>query len=263
MIRSVPNLRPIAGLSTANGGRIRDGLLFRSGDLSRVEGADAAAIASLGIRTVYDLRSPEEQRRGPDRLPPAATRIGLDVLGDAQGVSPVAVLAAFDDPERARAAFGGERIAAFWRDAYDGFVALPSARSAYGRLFRGLAEDDPLPALIHCTTGKDRTGWAVAVLLLRLGASRDAIMADYLRSNEVVDLLLSDLAPLLARGGDPELLRGFLGVDAAYLNGAIRAMEGRFGNVAGYLADGLGIEPAVQERLIERLVTPAGSRAPI
>ena len=49
------------------------------------------------------------------------------------------------------------------------FVRLPSARRAYGRLFRDLARDDHRPAPVHCSTGKDRTGWAAAAFLLLMG----------------------------------------------------------------------------------------------
>ena len=72
LIPSLPNLRDVGGHPTADGGRVRTGLLYRSTDLSRLDDAGAAALETLGIRTVFDLRTAGERAGGPDRLPPGA-----------------------------------------------------------------------------------------------------------------------------------------------------------------------------------------------
>ena len=65
---------------------------------------------------------------------------------------------------------------------YDAFVRAPAARASYAELLTDLATG-PLPQLFHCTAGKDRTGWAAALLLEIAGVDRATILADYLLTN--------------------------------------------------------------------------------
>jgi protein-tyrosine phosphatase len=114
-----------------------------------------------------------------------------------------------------------------------------------------------MPALFHCTTGKDRTGWAAAALLLFLGVPQGAVLADYLLSGPrlapVVRPLIDTFA---ARGGDPELLRPLLEVRPAYLGAALDEVDRRFGSIEGYFAEGLGLDAATRSTLRDRLVAP-------
>jgi len=141
-------------------------------------------------------------------------------------------------------------------------VTLPSARAAYGALFADLARAERRPALLHCTTGKDRAGWAAAALLLLLGVSDDDVMADYLLTNEQ---LLPAMQPLFDRftaaGGDPDVLRSLLGARAEYLEAALEEMTARFGTIERYFEQGLGLDPeriaALRTALIDRAGVPA------
>jgi protein-tyrosine phosphatase len=63
---------------------------------------------------------------------------------------------------------------------------LPSAKKGFRELFLALGDQNKLPALFHCTTGKDRTGWAAAAFLTLLGVPKDTVMEDYLRSNDYI-----------------------------------------------------------------------------
>ena len=68
-MQMIYNFRDIGGCPTSDGARVKKGLLYRSGALSRATRADQQALVSAGIRTVIDLRSEEETQRDPDRLP--------------------------------------------------------------------------------------------------------------------------------------------------------------------------------------------------
>ncbi len=87
-IASLPNLRDVGGYSTRDGGRVRTGLLYRSSELSRLDGADAAAFARLRIRAVYDLRTEGERTAQPDRLPPGTEHVVVDVIRDSADATP-------------------------------------------------------------------------------------------------------------------------------------------------------------------------------
>ncbi|MFZ0135258.1 MAG: tyrosine-protein phosphatase [Desulfobacterales bacterium] len=74
-----------------------------------------------------------------------------------------------DELKKANAALGGGRIEALFMEGYREFIFLPSAKQSYRTLFLSLADKQMAPGVFHCTTGKDRTGWAAAALLMLLG----------------------------------------------------------------------------------------------
>jgi len=249
-LASVVNLRDVGGHRTRDGSRVRRGQLFRSGALDQLEPGDSATLTGLGLRTVYDLRSQTERTRLPDRLPDGARCVGLDVLAGSGETGPAQLFALLDDPRGADALLGHGRGRRLFEQQYRDFVALPSARAAFGRLFRALADPNRRPALVHCATGKDRTGWAVAALLLLIGVPRDVVRADYLASRAALRAFEGPaMDAFRRRGGDPELLRPIMAVRTAYLATALAEMEARFGTVEAYFEAGLDVDAATQREL--------------
>ena len=249
-IASVPNLRDLGGWPTRGGGRVRWGLLYRSTELSRLEGADMAAFAALGVRSVYDLRTEVERKAQPDRLPQGTEYVAADVLADLADAAPAQLLDVATDPQAAEALLGGGKGPALFAKAYREIVSLPSAGVAYHRLFSDLTREEHRPALFHCTGGKDRTGWAAAALLTLLGVPDDQVMQEYLLTN--TELLPAE-QPLLDRfkalGGDPEVLRPAIAVAPDYLEAAFDEMRKRFGTIAAYFAEGLKLDDAAQKTI--------------
>ncbi|HVX08281.1 tyrosine-protein phosphatase [Humibacter sp.] len=251
----VPNLRDVGGCQTSDGRRTRTGLLYRSTALGRASEAHLSRLRERGIRTVFDLRTAAEREAAPDRDLDGATTANLDVMADAPGAPPARITRLTSQPQKASRLLARTDIDATFDTAYRGLVPLPSARTAYHGLFLALAGADALPALYHCTTGKDRTGWATAALLLLLGVSESDVVDDYLLSN---GYLLAGLQPVLdgfaAGGGDPELLKPVLGVKARYLQTALAEARERYGTIERYFTDGLGLDAAVQQRLRDTFV---------
>jgi protein-tyrosine phosphatase len=255
---TLPNLRDVGGHSTGDGRRVGENLLFRSTDLSRLDDHGAQLLGRLGIRTVFDLRTAGEREASPDRLPDGVDLVVLDVLRDSGRPSPAEMERVLSTPAAAERALGGGRAERLMLDAYREFVDLPSARGAFGRLFRELTGAPRRPALVHCTTGKDRTGWAAATLLLFLGAPTEAVLDDYLRSRPVIAALFAPyLAAFAARGGDPELLRPLLDVRPEYLEAALEAVRRSHGTVERYVVDGLGLGLSGGAALREVFLEPA------
>ena len=172
-------------------------------------------------------------------------------------MTPAEFATLFEDPTAATEALGGGRSALFFVTAYREFVRLDSARAGYRRLFSDVAGGASTPALFHCTTGKDRTGWAAAALLMLLGVPDDAVMEDYLLSGP---RLLPVVRPMVdafaARGGDADLLWPLVGVRPAYLEAALDEVQRLYGSIHGYFAEGLGIgtrdQGALRAMLVER-----------
>ena len=249
-IASVPNLRDLGGYPTGDGRTVATGLAYRSDQLSGITPEDMAKLATLGFKVDYDLRTAAERDKRPDELPPGVEYVWLNVLADAPQASPAQLEQLLRDPPQANEVLGNGQVEAAFIEAYREFVSLPSARTEFGRLFRGLAERSHLPALFHCTTGKDRTGWAAAALLELLGVPRDIIMADYLRSNETIIPKYQDaIAAFIAAGGEPAIPEAILGVQEAYLNASFDEMETQYGTIENYFAEGLGIDADGQQTL--------------
>lgn len=255
------NLRDVGGHQTMDGRRVRRGLLFRSTALDRATDGDLRRLERRGIRTIADLRTLAERRAAPDRMPAAASGVSLDVMADAPGASPARIAQLSRQPAKASRLLARADVDAMFDQAYRGLVSLRSARTSYRELFLLIADSSSLPVLFHCTTGKDRTGWAAAALLLLLGVPEQAVFDDYLLSN---DYLLQGLEPVLERfaasGGDPQLLRPVLGVKAEYLSAALETVQREYGTIERYFADGLGLDDPTRQRLRETLLEPPVTR---
>jgi protein-tyrosine phosphatase len=251
-VASLPNLRDVGGWPTRDGCTVRRGVCFRSVALSRLADGDLAAVEELGLRTVYDLRTEAEREAAADRLLDGVENVVVDVLADSTDAAPAELAELLTSPAKAQELLGGGRVDALFAGAYREIVSLPSALVAYRTLFTGLADPARRPALYHCTTGKDRTGWATAALLTLLGVDRELVLREYLLTNEQ---LVPSLEPVFeqfsAAGGDRALLEPVLGVRADYLEASFAEMRDRFGTIEGYFADGLGIDPVGQDALRE------------
>jgi protein-tyrosine phosphatase len=254
VIATAANLRDIGGWPTADGREVRRGTVYRSAGLNRLHGDDLAAFGELGIRTVYDLRTAAEVASQPDVLPEGTTTVALDVLADAKHAAPAELAQIFANPANANEFLREGQAETYFEAAYRGFVMLPSARSAYWRLFEGIATAEG-PVLYHCTTGKDRTGWATAVLFLLMGVPDDQVLEEYLLTNtELLPMVQPWLDQFAAGGGDPALLMTVLGVQESYLGAALEQVRESFGSVEDYVTTGLGLSPETVEALRTRLL---------
>ena len=172
-LASADNFRDVAGTGaghpTRDGGHVRRGVFYRSNELQLTD-EDAGSLAGLGITHIHDLRGQMEVDAHPDAAVPGATWHHIEVSG-----IPTEMVSGLADSDAARRVM---------REVYDAFVRSPDARASYRRLLTDLATE-PVPQLFHCTAGKDRTGWAAALLLEIAGVDRDTILADYLLTNEV------------------------------------------------------------------------------
>ena len=111
--------------------------------------------------------------------------------------------------------------------------------------------------IIHCTEGKDRTGWSAAILQLLAGADRATVMKEYLLSNERrADIIERGVAQARRAKGRVagEITRARLEVAESYLRAGLNELERRYGDLDGYLTDGLGLRRQTVERLRAKLL---------
>ncbi|MEW2069675.1 tyrosine-protein phosphatase [Streptomyces sp. NPDC007346] len=252
---TVVNLRDLGGIRLGRDRRVRQGILFRSGQLSELAPDRDRAVAALGIRTVVDLRTADERQWSPDRLPDRARLFVADVLGDHPGVAPARLKALLADPAGAERALGGGRAEELFAETYRKMVLSPGAAAAYRAFLETVADPAARPVLFHCTAGKDRTGWAAAVLLMILGASRETVRSDFLAVNPAVRAAFAPyVQKFLDGGGDPAVATAIVEVRPRYLGVALDAMDERWGGLDGYVRTGLRIPEPALERLREGLV---------
>jgi protein-tyrosine phosphatase len=207
-------------------------------------------IAALGLKVDYDLRTSDEKDARPDELPEGVEYVWLDVLADSPQAGPAMLEKLMVNPEEANAALGGGQAEEGFKASYREFVSLPSAKVEFRELFLGLGDKERLPALFHCTTGKDRTGWAAAALLTLLGVPKDIVMEDYLRSNDyIIPMYQEVIDGFVAAGGDESIPLAILGVKKEYLDAAFDEMQTNHGTIEKYFSEGLGIDTTQRQAL--------------
>ena len=117
-------------------------------------------------------------------------------------------------------------------------------------MFLALGDKQQLPALFHCTTGKDRTGWAAAAFLTLMGVPKDKGYENYLRSNDyILTAYKKVIDGFVAAGGYGEIPKAILGVKKEYLDAAFDEMQTKYGSIEKYFSEGLGIDANQQQAL--------------
>ena len=244
------NLRDIGGYQTADGRTVQRGLVYRSDVFNPMTDDDRVKLERTGLRRDYDLRTTAEVEKQPDQVPSTILYVHLDVLADESAAAPAQLETLLHDPRKATAALGGGKLDAMFADGYRKFISLPSARWAYRELFQALSDRSKLPAVFHCTTGKDRTGWAAAALLTLLGVPRETVYADYLRTNDyLLPYYAKQIEGFAAAGGDRAIPIAIFGVKREYLDAAFDEMTQNYGTIDKYFADGLGLDTEAQAAL--------------
>jgi len=248
----VDNFRDYGDYATAAGARIQPGRLYRSAHHGRATDADLAAMADLGVAVIVDLRRGGERRREPSRRPIGfAGQVIENDIGDV-----------VDDPwqtfvmscDLSVAAFNGYLMNYYWAAPHE-----ERHLDLFSRYFRALAAAEG-PVLIHCAAGKDRTGILAALTHHLIGVHPDDIVADYLLTNaaarleERLPLVTQMIAEQTGRTPTPEAMRTALGVDAAYLDQAFKAIRAENGSVEAYLEKAVGVDAGLREAVEARLL---------
>jgi protein-tyrosine phosphatase len=223
------NFRDLGGYPGKDGRAVRWRRIFRSNHLGHVTAADIEILRGLGLKSAFDFRGTEERVEASCGL--------AEIAVHSLPIEPTVVATL-----RARAAGGAPLSPAdaldVMRDSYRSYVRYNTAR--FRALFAHLLEDRA-PLVIHCTAGKDRTGFACALILHALGVPDDLIAQDYLLTNRFYRRDPSASSDL------PDDVRQVLGsVEASFLAAAFEAISAEYGDLETYFSDGLGF--AVHER---------------
>ncbi|MFE4458767.1 tyrosine-protein phosphatase [Nocardia tengchongensis] len=234
LISGTFNFRDLGGARTVGGSTVREGVLLRSAQLSRIDDAGLATLGTLGVTDIHDLRGHAEIEYIGHDVVPAGVRLQVTPFDSRMGQTP---------PHEARDQATAQ---AHMLEVYRQFPALPEAHVAIKALADSVLTGT---ALVHCAAGKDRTGWAVATLLRAVGVTEDDVYADYLLSNAAVPTLRS----FMSAESNDEVSDDLLGVRTEYLDSATTSMHARYGGLDGYLTE-IGITVEVRDALHARLL---------
>ena len=205
---------------------------------------DLAVLTGLGLTAVYDVRTVEEVAAKPDRLPAGPRYLGIPILSGDLG----AAVAQLKSPADA---------VAFMQQMNRSFVDDAATRAGFAQLLTSLADTDG-PQVFHCTAGKDRTGWASALLLSIAGVPQDTIFDDYLLTNEYTAASMKvTYDQIAASRGEAvaQIYQPLLGVDRSYLEAGLGRLTEQYGTVDRYLTEGLGLSAATVDRLRGKLLS--------
>jgi protein-tyrosine phosphatase len=252
-LASAPNLRDIGGYRTSDGKWVKVGLLYRSDGLDALSDADNATLQALGVKLVCDLRTNGERSSKPDKEIPGSTNEQIDIIGEDELTAKITSAITSGDKAAQQELLGngkGERLLV---DGGRSFVSAPNSQAGYKVFFERIEDPNNLPTVLHCSAGKDRTGWASAAVLTALGVPKATVMQDYLASN---DYLKEKNEKTLAQTGaliDSALLEPVLTVKAPYLNASFDEVKSKYKTFDKYLA-AIGVTKADTQQLQDELL---------
>jgi len=233
-LEGASNFRDLGGYPTADGRVVRWRQLFRSNHLGHLTAADIEIVRGLGVRNAFDFRGHDERA--------AAICVVEEITVHSLPIEPTVVAAL-----RARLSAGtlsADAALEIMRESYRNYVRLNT--HSFRALFTHLL-DDRAPLVIHCTAGKDRTGFACALVLRSLGVADDVIAEDYLLTNRFYRRDPTAGTDL------PDDVRQAIGsVDASFLAAGIEAVSADYGDLESYFRDGLGLGDRERAALKQR-----------
>ncbi|GGL13467.1 tyrosine-protein phosphatase [Streptomyces flaveus] len=253
-LAGVRNFRDVGGLPTEDGRRVAPGRLFRSGHLAHATEEDAAFLASLGLHTIFDFRNEADKKlEGEDVELPGVRNVNLPLTDPAHGAE-FWTMVRDGDLDQLRSILADGKAANRMIESYRSIIKERTPE--HSRVLHAMAEDSA-PALMHCAAGKDRAGLSIAITLLALGVEREAIVADYLKSNAPHRRYKVRRSSSASSAYSPEvmeLLSPLFDARAEYLAAAFKTIEETWGGVDTYLEQGLRVTPETRERLRERFL---------
>jgi protein-tyrosine phosphatase len=236
------NFRDLGGYKNVHGKPVEWGALFRSGQLHDLTDADFSVVSNLGLKLIIDFRSEGERDDKPDRIPEGASVLADPISCDAYGELVMYVLETGDTsqltPDQTLDLFD-----TIYLDNLEPFQLLLSQ----------VIESENRPVLFHCSGGKDRTGFAAALILAALQVPLNVIVDDYLLSNKYLESSSQEMLDEFSREieentgtapteEDLERMNSCLiEVRPEHLLRAFQTVFDAYGTIENYIVQGLGI----------------------
>ena len=230
------NVRDLGGYPAANGRESRWGAVVRSDNLSPLTEAGRIALRDYGIRSIIDLRMPDEAEQLPNPFAePGDHGITYTIVSFINPAVP--------PPDE------------FTTLANSYVGMLERFRHEVSDIMRIIARAPEGGVLVHCHAGKDRTGLVCALLLELAGVDRKTVGADYALSEEClmprVEEWLENSPP--DERAEREKVLSKYSPRAEVMVEVLERLDQRYGGVEPYLLQA-GVAPQEIARLRERLL---------
>ncbi|CAH0495335.1 tyrosine-protein phosphatase [Novosphingobium sp. CECT 9465] len=234
------NLRDLGGHETADGREVRKGVLYRSGVLAYLTPSDHCCLARSQIRTIVDLRRPDEIAEEPTEWALPVRQFAYRLDAEREAAQKGAPWMQSGTPEEART-----WMIESYRSMHE-WLATP-LRAIFDAIL-----DQEMAVLFHCAAGKDRTGFCAAIVLGLLGVSESTILEEYAFTEKAIDLLAFAATHRAARlglaatreiteGAGAGMMAVLTRADPDYLRAGLNAVITRYGSVEGYVQQAVGL----------------------
>ncbi len=229
----VSNFRDIGGLKGPGDHTIKRGLLFRSDELSRLTRNDIKKIEELKIKLICDLRTPNERKGKEDKIPlnNGLRLLNVPIYPHREDFTKQKFIHYLGTKNNSRE-FEELIKEYYFRFAFEQTQQIRT-------VFELISDKNNLPALIHCSVGKDRTGFISSLIQSLAGVHRNYILEDYLLSNERIkertQVMIRFIRVFSLFRISKEKLKPMLEVRAEYLEEVLNRIEKEFGSTEAYL----------------------------
>ena len=232
------NFRDLGGYKTEDGRTVKWGKIYRSDNLHSLTDEDLKYMKRLNIKSVVDFRSVEERENEPDRLNPDMTQVLLPIKFQPKELDDDSIKNLMKD-----LTFGDLDSSNLLRDF--NIVIVEEFTDEYKNFFRHIIENNAEPLVFHCTAGKDRAGFASAMILTILGVPREKVIEDYLLTNTYVkdhvdDKMLEIELKTFFRA-DTDNLRKINLVEERYIQAAFDTIDSKWGGMDRYISEALNL----------------------
>jgi protein-tyrosine phosphatase len=234
------NFRDLGGYAAVGGRHTRWRRLFRADSLADLTSDDLRQLEALGLHGLIDFRTEGERQLKPNRLPAGAPIRALEI-----GFLPAGTLEMLAQVRQgviSTAQLEREVIAQYRKFGVDHV-------DEYRRALDFAAAPENYPLVIHCTSGKDRTGFASALLLLAVGVPREVVMHDYTLTNQY----RRDVSHLFGPDTPQDVVALLLSAQSLYLEAALDEVDRVHGSLEAFLTGPLGVDANKRARLVECL----------
>ena len=252
---SVHNARQLGGYVIGDK-QIKKDLLLRTARLSALSAEDSLLLTEkYKVQCIYDFRSAGEIQTAPDVIPGDSRHLPLSIsFSDNGGQADYKVESDAQMIQMLLENAEHPKIQAMCEVMYDKIFFDESSQVVYRQFFADLLTLDPNDGAVlwHCTQGKDRAGCASAMLLAALGAERDLIVADFTLSKHYYDPHTAKIPT--ATEAQQKAISTLISANPTIFEATLDKVEARYGSLANYLTECIGVTPEMMETLREKFL---------
>ena len=207
------NFRDLGGIVS-----VKENLLYRSDRLSELTDNDVEKIKQFGIKRIIDLRSVGEVESHKNIVINGIENINLPIplaftMNEMNAMNEQEILQILE--------VANEELVTKHYKILEEFLNLLL---------------DPIPTIFHCTSGKDRTGFATFLIYHILGINHNDIISDYLHSNEYIEPKLNQQ---FTKMNIDIKFKPLMFVEERYINKAISVAIEKYGSLDNFITNKL------------------------